>query len=313
MHYYLEGGNLGEYTINAELSRMNFQLQYEGRVITCKDEIISVYEKIPMHDLWRLANQSIYSEILSILQRTFVDPTLSIRVVSTFSKFIIDFDAGTITAESTFEFLTVQDPTFRPSRGTPSDRLVLGSVNTIVFVDITNKKAKQKVDLPLIRMIFDDELRASAKCILSFRMDESNLNKNETAETLSQTKQKATALLNHATKAGSKALESVVGSIGRFMGADSPRENSLYRNDQLEHTSSDYNTDPEVISFADFMKDEDDESLNSNEMTKNGNGGWLSSAAEGFVGTLGRLLGADEANNTDRGDRSRNLFVRDDS
>lgn len=85
--YYLENEELGRYTINAELNRMDFTVVYDGQRTADKAEVVLIYEQTPMHDLWKLANQSIYTDLLSALQHTYANPELSINIISQSSRF----------------------------------------------------------------------------------------------------------------------------------------------------------------------------------------------------------------------------------
>jgi hypothetical protein len=85
--YYLQNDELGRYTINAELNRMDFIVVYDGQRTEDKGEVAVIYEQTPLHDLWKLANQSIYSELISALQQTYANPDLSINIISQSSRF----------------------------------------------------------------------------------------------------------------------------------------------------------------------------------------------------------------------------------
>ena len=87
IEYYVENEHLGKYTISTELSRMDFTVIYDGLRTSDKVTVASIYDQTPMHDLWKLANQSIYSELLAALQRTYANPELSINIVSQSSRF----------------------------------------------------------------------------------------------------------------------------------------------------------------------------------------------------------------------------------
>lgn len=301
MDYYLENEKLAGYTINTELNRMNFRLRYQGAEITQKDEIIGVYEKTPFNDMWKLANQSIYSELLTVLQKVFVNPDLSISIISTSSSFDMDFDQNRISATSTFTFLTVQDMKFRPSKGSPSDRLQLASVQGRISIDMSKKRVSQKVEDPQIKMIFDDELRASAKCLLSFRSSVDSFDNEDGVGGLSITGRNAANLLN-------KAGETVMGSFGRLIGASEQREgDTSFRNGG---DSKEIIGDDDIVSFDDFISDKVEASSppRTPESSASGGGWFFKSAAEGFVGSIGKLLGADKREK-DEG-ALKNLFVR---
>ena len=328
MDYYLQNDRMGEYSIKAELNRMDFEVIFEGKRTSDKLEIMAIYETCPLHDLWKLANQSIYSEIITILQRIFGDPSLSIRIASTSSKFLINFDENHIIAESNFEFLTLQDITFRPLNKKPSDRLVLASMKGTIRVDIKNRRSSQMVEMPEISIVFDDELRAAAKCILLFRQAD------DTGDTLAVidrqlevTTEKAAQLLSKATQAGSRALGNVVGAVGRLMRSN---DNSSIPDEGKGISNVDSNQENPTVSFDDFMNDANADNIpqsvasSSSNTKSNANsgvgGGWFSSAAEGIVGSIGKLLQVDKAEGVGRegskgagaNQRPKNIFMRDD-
>ena len=328
MDYYLQHDRMGEYSIKAELNRMDFEVIFEGKRTLDKLEIMAIYEACPLHDLWKLANQSIYSEIITILQRIFGDPSLSIRIASTSSKFLINFDENYIIAESNFEFLTLQDITFRPLNKKPSDRLALASMKGTIRVDIKNRRSSQMVETPEIRIVFDDELRAAAKCILLFRQAE------DTGDTLAVidrqlevTTEKAAQLFSKATQAGSRAFGNVVGAVGRLIRSN---DNSSIPDESKGISNADSLQENPTVSFDDFMNDAnaDDKpqsvanSSSSNKSNANSGvgGGWFSSAAEGIVGSIGKLLQVDKAEGVGlegskgagANQRPKNIFMRDD-
>jgi hypothetical protein len=82
MDYYLLNNKLGNYTMNTELKRMDFFVK-KGDIQTSDiNEILSLYEKSPLLDIWKLANQSIYSQIVTELQSFFLIPELSISIIA---------------------------------------------------------------------------------------------------------------------------------------------------------------------------------------------------------------------------------------
>ena len=90
-----------------------------------------------------------------------------------------------------------------------------------IHVDMKNRRASQIVDIPEISIIFDDELRAAAKCILLYRQAEDNTEVDHTLAVidrqLEETTEKAAQLFSKATQVGSKALGNMVGAVGRLI------------------------------------------------------------------------------------------------
>ena len=291
MDYYLENEKLAGYTINTELNRMDFRLRYQDADFSQKDEIIGVYEKTSSHDIWKLSNQSVYSEILTILQKTFVNPDLSISIVSTSSSFDLDFDRNQFSATSVFTFLTMQDPTYRPSKGKPSDRLQLASIKGTISIDMLKRKVVQKVEDLQINIIFDEELRAAAKCVLSYRTHDDFDHQEEAVGALSISGKDAAGLLN-------KAGQTVIGSIGRLLGARQADTDSSFRSPSNSKDSE----DGDIVSFDDFIADKVEPPQVPN--TTPGGSWFFKSAAEGLVGSIGKLLGADKQDKVE----PKNLF-----
>eukprot|EP00596_Hydrurales_sp_CCMP1899_P000628 CAMPEP_0119055180 /NCGR_PEP_ID=MMETSP1177-20130426/75561_1 /TAXON_ID=2985 /ORGANISM="Ochromonas sp, Strain CCMP1899" /LENGTH=535 /DNA_ID=CAMNT_0007035659 /DNA_START=505 /DNA_END=2113 /DNA_ORIENTATION=+ len=159
MKYYLRETKLGLYSMEKELKRMDFYLIKDGITITDHDMILSIFEKYPLNDLWRLANQSIYAEILIALQENFLKPELSISIASTSSIFHLNFDLNQVTAESIFQFMTLNNG--------GNGRLILGSVKCIVEVDLKNKNLRQEMSSPTLEIIFDHVLNSAAVAIVS--------------------------------------------------------------------------------------------------------------------------------------------------
>lgn len=228
-------------------------------------------------------------------------------------------DTDTLSAESVFAFVTVQDPRHRPVKGIASERLELASVRGTVKVDLgRHKSVSFVVDDPKINMIFDADLYAAAKCILSYRstfqgsgdLAELRAARERLLETSRKGFQHGRALLSRSTQVGMAALEGVVGSIGRLIGAGSSENTPLsLRPDDRESISNSYSYDDHceaaTMSFDDFIaNDEEGQDGGEKRDTKSG-GSWFTSAAVGLVGGLGKLLGADKD-----ADKTQSLFSR---
>jgi len=73
MTYYFEAGvSLAHYTIETELKRMQFVCKYNGRTFYEHDEILTLYQSMPLHDLWKLANQSVYAPMVQVVHNAYV-------------------------------------------------------------------------------------------------------------------------------------------------------------------------------------------------------------------------------------------------
>jgi hypothetical protein len=162
MDYYLKAHRLSGY-FETELRRMSFRVKKNGVDCSNKDEILSIYEKCPLLDIWRLGNQSIYADILGVLQKNFMRNDLSISVVSSSSHFDIDLDKSTVSARSVFRFVTLKGKS--PKRLADScetadqDKLEIGSAVGLVEVDLLHETLIQRVESPALQVVFDEDLR----------------------------------------------------------------------------------------------------------------------------------------------------------
>ena len=171
--YYANGNRLSAYSISKELDRMKFSVIHHGQTLTDVGSIVALYESQPYATVWRLANQSIYADILIALQKHFVRPDLSISISATSSSFIIDMDVNTVRAESSFLIVTVKDTS-------GNERLELGSVDGIVFVDLTEECVEQSIQSPSMRFVFDEDMHRAAEAIVELGsiVDDDNYDHN---------------------------------------------------------------------------------------------------------------------------------------
>jgi len=87
--YYQLNPNLSNYTIQNELHRLQFTVIYKQNHYQNKDDIINIHKQISNHILWRMANQSIFSELLNIIQNTFPIMQLYLSLTSKFCSFYL--------------------------------------------------------------------------------------------------------------------------------------------------------------------------------------------------------------------------------
>ena len=162
MDYYLKAHRLSGY-FETELRRLSFVVRKNGVDCSNKDEILSIYEKNPLLDIWRLGNQSIYADILGVLQNNFMRNDLSISVVSSSSHFDIDLDKLTVSARSVFRFVTLKGKSpksFADSRNTADhDKLEIVSAVGRVEVDLLHESLIQLLEPPALQVVFDEDLR----------------------------------------------------------------------------------------------------------------------------------------------------------
>ena len=148
---------------------MNFEVLYRGSSYKSEFEIIGVFEKTPLEDLWRVANQSIYADLLLGLQQQFLRNDLCISVVSTESSFFVDLDKNSLNTHSTFKIMTTTDSSqikSSASHNNANGTLELAVVTGEVIVDIPRKRLVQRVYNPVLKMVFDSDLRYFYVCEL---------------------------------------------------------------------------------------------------------------------------------------------------
>jgi hypothetical protein len=176
---------LAQYTIETELKRMKFSVLFDGIVYNTEDSIINVFERTHSHDLWKMANQSIYAELLLSLQKQFFRQDLCISFVSTESVFAIDLDMGTLHTQSSFRIMTMSEdaatkkdrsrstsnsnsrsgsvtpttPVLASTPRTPRNTLELASISGEIRVDVQRQTLLQRVYNSALQMVFEADLR----------------------------------------------------------------------------------------------------------------------------------------------------------
>jgi hypothetical protein len=176
---------LAQYTIETELKRMKFSVLFDGIVYNTEDSIINVFERTYSHDLWKMANQSIYAELLLSLQKQFFRQDLCISFVSTESVFAIDLDMGTLHTQSSFRIMTMSEdaatkkdrsrstsnsnsrsgsvtpttPVLASTPRTPRNTLELASISGEIRVDVQRQTLLQRVYNSALQMVFEADLR----------------------------------------------------------------------------------------------------------------------------------------------------------
>ena len=171
--YYLgrKSTDLSSYSIEKELDRMKFTVTCDGSTVNNVDAIVSIYQQYPDSAVWKLANQSIYADILLALQQHFVRPELCVAVVATTSSFFLDLGAQTVRAVSTFLIVTVKD---REGK----ERLEIGTTESTVDVNLLSETVSQSIETPHMCMVFDDDLRRAAEAIAEMAGDEDDEENN---------------------------------------------------------------------------------------------------------------------------------------
>jgi hypothetical protein len=151
---------------------MKFSVQYEGNVYNTEDAIVSVFDRTRLNDIWKMANQSIYAELLLGLQKQFFRQELCISFVSTESVFCIDLDMGTLHTQSSFRIMTMTEESgsqscSRSTSGTPTastprsarNSLELASIAGEIRIDTRRRTLIQRVYNTALHMVFEADLR----------------------------------------------------------------------------------------------------------------------------------------------------------
>jgi hypothetical protein len=210
IQYYQESDQLAEYTIKTELPRMAFRVVRHGEQMDDKQQIEDVFDETPFDDIWRMANQSIFADILVALQRRYLRADLSLSIVSTTSSFTIDLDSDKLQALSLLH-ITV------PSGGGKS-RLQLCSFAATVDADLRAKTVQQAIGPPDLKFIFDEQILDAAETIDMYTHSAQSGPLLEVD--LQRAREQLMAVGKQLTYAGEGLLEGVVGSLGRIVGAD---------------------------------------------------------------------------------------------
>jgi hypothetical protein len=152
LEYYVSRPDLAEYTMKHELDRMDYKVTWNGTSTSDKLMILSIYQRLVLNDLWRMANQSVYADLVAHLQRAYLSPDVALGVQSTASSFHIDMDSQTLRAEGSFVFTA-------PTSLETGTKRELGGVVGTVEVDLPRRTARAWIGPPSLRVVFDSDLR----------------------------------------------------------------------------------------------------------------------------------------------------------
>ncbi|CAM9980892.1 unnamed protein product [Ectocarpus sp. 6 AP-2014] len=108
----------------------------------------------------RMANQSIFADMLEAIQGRLLRPDLEISVISRDCEFCLDFSRGVLEAHSLFEVSTVGGG----GPGAP-ETLTIAHIKGTACVDHRTQTCTQRLLSPQLRMVFDDAMRASARVL----------------------------------------------------------------------------------------------------------------------------------------------------
>lgn len=156
IHYYRKKSDetdLASLTINNELNRMDYQVVFQGEKTTDKTIIREIFNKTRKNEIWCLANQSIYGDILTTLQMYFLSSELCITISNSDSHFVIDVDSHCLHSESTFAI--------------GCNKMVeLATIKSSITVSLRDEAIKQVLYSPELMMVFDQNLREAAIAVV---------------------------------------------------------------------------------------------------------------------------------------------------
>ena len=156
MHYYRKKSNetdLASLTIKNELNRMDYEVIYDKEKTSDKAKIVEIFGATRTKEIWCLANQSIYGDILTTLQMYFLSSELCITITNSDSKFVVDVDSDTLHSESAFAI--------------GCNKMVeLATIKSSITVSIRDEAIKQMLYSPELKVVFDNDLREAAEAVV---------------------------------------------------------------------------------------------------------------------------------------------------
>lgn len=201
----------------------------------------------PHRLLWALSNQSIFSEIIAVLQRLHLSSGLSLGVVSTHTTFTLHFnDAAPCTLCTTSHLM------FSCSKLTETGDLAkvpLASISAAIDVSLPATASptqpsgtiSQRFHTPHLFPVFDSDLMAAAECIYALSEPPSDFTLEIDRQAIELTKNVAKSLSQLAwdvqqgisdihrevledLKPSRGTVEGIVRSLGSLVGAEEPAE-----------------------------------------------------------------------------------------
>ncbi|CAM9423590.1 unnamed protein product [Ectocarpus sp. 4 AP-2014] len=178
--YYDGRDDLATYTLDTELQRMRYSVVTEDGRRLGGDEregaepelegggrgggggsVLRQFLAGRVGDaMLRMANQSIFADMLEAIQGRLLRPDLEISVISRDCEFFLDFSSGVLEAHSLFEVSTVGGG----GPGAP-ETLEIARIKGTASVDTGTQTCTQRLLSPQLRMVFDDAMRTSARVL----------------------------------------------------------------------------------------------------------------------------------------------------
>mmetsp|Transcript_16536 Transcript_16536/g.24875 ORF Transcript_16536/g.24875 Transcript_16536/m.24875 type:complete len:375 (+) Transcript_16536:32-1156(+) len=225
--YYLENAKLSHYTIDTELNRMDFKVIYNGTETTNREEIGDIFYETRLDDIWRFANQSIYADVYIGIENYYKNRDLNISCTASKSMFVVNIDEKAFEARCSFDMVA-------QSNKAPNDRLKLATIDGVIELSMLNRTIVQWIEAPCISVVFDDDLRNAAHCLIQARAgcfapshnfshscpeNEHNNNDFMTLRDHGHTPIRITTITE-------SIVENVVESFGKWIGADGTKHSS---------------------------------------------------------------------------------------
>jgi len=159
LEYYESRPELGEYTITQELPRMDYRVipaDGDAGEITDKGAIRAAHESTKESVVWRLANQSLFSDTLVELHARLLRPDLSIAITNETSRFTVDLREATkgVEAVSSFKISTL---------GEGCEMLMLGVIEGRVAVDLAAGRLQMSFAPPRLAVVLQDKWHGAAR------------------------------------------------------------------------------------------------------------------------------------------------------
>ncbi len=154
VQYYLKNVKLGNYSIERELQRMDFEVTHNTNITTDKFLIAAIYEKTALNDIWRFANQSLYADIITSINDSYsTNRAIPCALIAKSSKMVINIDTTHISGTSVFSFFI---PTANRRRG---NKLELASIAGTVELSLKDRCLRMSISPPTMYIVFDSDFR----------------------------------------------------------------------------------------------------------------------------------------------------------
>eukprot|EP00299_Pterocystis_sp_00344_P012168 c57_g1_i1.p1 GENE.c57_g1_i1~~c57_g1_i1.p1 ORF type:complete len:538 (+),score=84.94 c57_g1_i1:37-1650(+) len=165
--YYRERPNLGEFTINNELIRANYEVVLSnGEVVHDVPSIHRVYSESAADELWRWCNQSVFSFVIAAVDRRVSAKTkgcdsLTVCVSGSRQSYLINLCQREIIATTVVAISTV---------GCDLQPLELARVTATIEVSLEDETVTQTIHSPDITDLTSDDMLAVADSMVHNRL-----------------------------------------------------------------------------------------------------------------------------------------------